>query len=143
MATLTSSNSTLAIGVEKLFNIPVTIEGYSVDDAFAVEEAETSEVLMGVDGKLSGGYTPYPVVFSVNLQADSKSNLFFDTLIQTSAIKREAYILNATILIPSIGFIYALTHGFLGKTSLMPEAKKILQPRKYEITFQSITRAPV
>ncbi len=143
MATLTSANSILMLGVDGLFNAPVQIEGYATDDAFATSEVDTAETMMGVDGNLSSGFTPYPVPLEITLQADSASNGFFDTLIQAEAVAREKYVLNGTIMVPSLGFIYAFTRGFLGKASVMAPAKKVLQPRKFELTFQNITRAPV
>ncbi len=143
MSTLTSANSVLTLGVANLFNVPVKIEGYAADDAFTATDVETGETLMGVDGNLSGGFTPYPVPIEITLQSDSASILFFETLIDAEAIAREKYIINGSILIPSVGFIYALTRGFLGKVTRLPGAKKILQPRKFEITFQNVTSAPI
>ena len=55
MATITSANSILAIAVNNLFTAPQNIQGYAVDDAFEGEAVPQSEVLMGVDGKLSAG----------------------------------------------------------------------------------------
>lgn len=142
MATLTSANSVLTLGVDKLFNVPVKIEGFATDDAFTTEEVETSETLMGIDGHLSAGFTPYPIPLEITLQADSASNSFFETLIQAEAIAKEKYVLNGSILIPSVGFIYALTRGFLGKSNIIPSAKKTLEPRRFEIVWQNITRSP-
>ena len=109
MSTLTSANSVLMLGVANLYNTPVQIQGYSVDDAFAVEEVEMGETLMGIDGKLSSGYTPYPVPLEVTLQANSASNDVFDAIIQAEAIAREKYQLNASILIPSISMLFTFT----------------------------------
>ena len=143
MATLTSSNSVLMIGIANLYNVPVQIQGYATDDAFTTEEVDTAETMMGVDGKLSAGFTPYPVTLDINLQADSASNLFFDAWIAAEAVAREKYIANATILLPGTSFLYAFTRGFMTKASVMPANKKILQPRKFTIVFQNISRAPV
>lgn len=143
MATLTTANSTLLLMVANLFPTPVPIQGYAADDAFAVEEVETSETYMGVDGILSGGYTPYPVPLSIKLQADSASNDFFDAWIAAEATAREKYIANATILIQGTGVLYTFTRGFMRKVSVMPEAKKVLQPRKFDIEFNSISVVPV
>jgi hypothetical protein len=143
MATLTSANAVLMIGVASLYNVPVQIQGFSVDDAFASEDLEMAETLMGIDGKLSGGWIPYVVPLEITLQADSTSNLIFDAIIQAEAIARDKYIINAGITIPSIGFVYAFTNGFLKKSSVMPQAKKILQPRKFQLDFQNISRSPI
>ena len=143
MSTLTSANSILMIGIANLYNVPVQIQGYATDDAFTTEDVDTGETMMGVDGKLSAGFTPYPVTIDINLQADSASNLFFDAWIAAEATAREKYIASATIMLPGTNMLYAFTRGFLGKVSVMPANKKILQPRKFSIVFQSISRAPV
>jgi hypothetical protein len=143
MSTLTSANSVLMIGIANLYNVPVQIQGYATDDAFTTEDVETAETMMGVDGKLSAGFTPYPVTLDINLQADSASNLFFDAWIAAEATQREKYVASATILLPGTSFLYAFTRGFMTKVNVMPAAKKVLQPRKFTIVFQSISRAPV
>ena len=143
MATLTSANSILSLSVANLFNSPIQIEGYATDDAFTAQDVETAETMMGVDGNLSSGFTPYPVPIEITLQADSASNSFFDSLIQAESIVREKYVLNGSIMIPSINMVYALTRGFLGKITPISPAKKVLQPRKFEITFQNISGSPM
>jgi hypothetical protein len=131
------------IGIANLFNVPVQIQGYSADDAFTAGDVDTAETLMGVDGKLSAGFTPYPISLDINLQADSISNLIFDAWIQAEAVTREKYIANATILLPGTGLLYAFTRGFMTNVNVMPSAKKILQPRKFTLVFQNLSRAPV
>lgn len=143
MATLTSANSTLMLGVANLFNAPIQIQGFATDDAFAATDVDTAETMMGVDGKLSAGFTPYPTVIEISLQADSASNSFFDAIISAESIAREKYQLNGSIEIPSLGLIFALTTGYLGKVSKMSAAKKVMQPRKFEITFEKCQPAPI
>lgn len=143
MATLTTANSVFMLGVANLYNVPVKIEGYTTDDSFMAEDVTNAEVMMGLDGKMSAGYTPYPTVLSVTLQADSSSNLIFDTLLQAEKLAREKYVLNASVLIPSVNRIFTFTRGFMTKASPLPANKKILQPRKFELTFQDMAWAPV
>jgi len=143
MSTLTSANSVLMLGVANLFNVPVKIEGYATDDAFMTADAESGEAIMGIDGKLSAGFTPYPVEMEVTLQSDSSSITFFEAVIDAELIAKEKYELNGSLLIPSIGKVYALTRGFLTTIAPTPTGKKILQPRKFKITFQSCVAAPV
>lgn len=143
MSTLTSANSVLMIGIANLYNVPVQIQGFSTDDAFATGDVDTAEVMMGVDGRLSAGFTPYTVSLDINLQADSISNLIFDSWIQAEAVSREKYVANASILIPGTGFLYVFTRGFMTNVSVMPAAKKILQARKFSLAFEKLSRAPV
>lgn len=143
MATLTTANSVLMLSVNSLFPTPVPIQGFSADDAFMAEEVETAETYMGVDGILSGGYTPYSIPLQIHLQADSVSNDFFDAWIQAEATAREKYICNGTILLQGTGTLYTFTRGFMKKSSVMPEAKKVLQPRQFDIEFNHVSSAPV
>lgn len=143
MATLTSANSVLHLGVVSLYPIAVKIEGYAADDAFATDDVETGETIMGVDGNLSAGYTPYKVPLEITLQSDSGSITVFEALMDAELVAKEKYELFGTLLIPSIGKIYALTKGYLTTASPTPTGKKILQPRKFKIEFQSCIASPV
>lgn len=143
MATITSANSVLMLGVNGLFNVPVQIQGYAVDDAFTIGDVDMAETMMGVDGKLSAGWIPMQKALDIMLQADSASNNFFDALIAAESTTREKYKLNGSILLPGTGMLYVLTTGYLKTGSVMPAAKKVLQPRKFTIEFEEISRAPI
>lgn len=143
MATITSANAVLVLGVANLYNTPVQIEGFSVDDAFTMEDVESAETQMGVDGNLSAGYTPYELPLEITLQSDSASNSIFEAIIQAEAISRDKYEINGSLRYPSIGYLYSFVTGYLKKFTPIPPGKKVLQPRKYEIVFQNATRAPI
>lgn len=143
MATITSANSVLMLGVAGLFNTPIQIQGFSADDAFSLEDVDMAETMIGVDGKMSAGWIPIIKPLEITLQADSPSNDFFDTLITAENVAREKYKLNGTILLKGTGRLYALTTGYLKRGNLMPAAKKVLQPRKFLLEFQDVTPAPV
>lgn len=136
MATLTTANSAFALQIVNLFNSPQLIQGYATDDSFAADDQTSVETQMGVDGGLSAGYTPVPTVLNVMLQADSPSNDIFDQWIQAMRAAREVYVANASIRLQGIAKGYAFTRGYLTSHSPMAGSKKILQPRKFVITFQ-------
>lgn len=141
--TLTTANSAFALQIEGLYPVPQNIQGYAADDSFAADDVAPVETSMGVDGKLSGGYTPYPTDFNVTLQADSASNDIFDNWLAAQKAANEALTANAIVRIQGTGKVYALTKGFLTMASPMPGSKKILQPRKFKITFESCSPSPV
>lgn len=143
MSTLTSANSVLMLGVTNLFNIPVQIQGFAADDAFTIGDVESAETVMGVDARLSAGWIPQIKSIEIMLQADSASNDFFDALAEAEDVAQEKYEINGSILIPGISRLFTLTRGFQKGLSVMPAAKKILQPRKFTIDFEKISRAPV
>lgn len=55
MATLTSANAVLLIGINSLYTTPQQIQGFATDDAFVTEVVTPVEMKMGVDGVLSAG----------------------------------------------------------------------------------------
>jgi hypothetical protein len=143
MATLTTANSVLMLAFVNFYSVPMQIQGYAVDDAFSIANVKTAETKMGVDGILSAGYTPFPVTLEINLMADSASNSVFDAVIAAQNQNREVFVVNGTILIQGTGGLYDLNRGFLEDVSVMPGAKKVLEARKYSLTFQNISLAPV
>lgn len=143
MSTLSNANSALFLQVESLYPVAQQIQGFSTDDAFTGADVQPSESVMGVDGKLSFGYTPYPFVFDVTLQADSDSNTIFDNVLAAQQAAKDIYIFNGALSIPGINAKYIFTRGSITTASPMPTGKKMLQPRKYTITFESISKAPI
>lgn len=139
--TITSANASLTLNVPAVFPIPVPIQGFATDDAFDPENVTPNETLMGVDGTLSGGYTPYPVKFKVVLQADSPSLAAFDTWRQAMDAAHEAYAASMTLIAPSVGKIFTFVGGFLTGALPAPPGKKVLQAQSFEITFQSVSAA--
>jgi hypothetical protein len=143
MSTITSANSSFALVIPGVYSAPQSIQGYATDDAFATEAVEKVEVMMGIDGKASGGYIFNFYKMSVSLQADSSSfDIFSNWQLAQDAV-REVITAAATIIIPSIGYKFAMTNGFLTRFQAMPEAKKTLAPLKFEITWEKVIGAKV
>lgn len=143
MATLTTANSVFALAIAGLYPVAQILQGYSTDDAFSADDIAPAEVMMGVDGKLSGGFVPVPRPQTIMLQADSVSNQIFDDWQAAQESARELYIATAIISLQGTSQKYALNRGILTSYSPMPAAKKVLQPRKYVITFESVTLSPI
>ncbi|OZI59945.1 phage tail fiber protein [Bordetella genomosp. 11] len=143
MSTLTSANSVLMLAVGGVFPVAQQIQGFATDDAFTADAVTPVETRMGVDGKLSGGYTPYPTVLQITLQADSPSIAIFEAWGAAQNVAREVFTSDATVSIPSVGSKYALTKGFLTNFTPMPPNRKILEPQTYTITFESCTPSPI
>ncbi|USA53871.1 hypothetical protein NDN13_01375 [Acinetobacter sp. C32I] len=143
MATITSANSTFSLTATEVFPAPQNLQGYATDDAFAVDAIDLAEAIMGVDGRLSAGYTPNPTKINVALQADSPSIAVFDAIIAATKAAREVIFLDAVIGLPATGTNYTFTRGVITNANQLPDAKKTLQPQKYQITFESVTKAIV
>lgn len=143
MATLTAANSALSLIVRGFFPIPQAIQGYATDDAFATDDVNNAEVQMGVDGNLSAGFVPTPTVLNITLQADSPSIAMFDAVLAAQKAQKELMVWDGVMIIPGTGNKYAFTKGYMTSNSPTDTAKKILQPRKFQITYQDLSKAPI
>lgn len=140
--TITSANSILLLSIEGLYDVPQQLQGFAADDVFDTEALETAETMMGVDGHLSGGWVPIPIKWNISLQADSPSNDLFENWYQAQQTARESYTATGQIQLPATRRKYALIHGFLTSFPPTPSAKKVLQPRRFQITWERLTAAP-
>lgn len=141
--TITSANAVYMLAVTGLFPVPQQLQGFAADDIFDTEAITPAEILMGVDGKLSAGYTPVPTKQNISLQADSDSNLIFEIWHTAQQAAKEVYSASAIVRLPSIKRSYVLTKGILTSYTPIPDAKKTLQPRKFAITWESVVGAPI
>ncbi len=140
---LTSANSILMLGVVGLFDTPVQIQGFAAEDIFDADAIDAAEFQMGVDGKLSGGWIPNPVNLGITVQADSDSVDFFERWYSAQQSVRELYWATGSIYLRAVGKKFTLTRGGLKNYKPLPDGKKILQPRKFTLTWQSVTPSPV
>lgn len=139
--TLTAVNSIYMLTVPSLFPVPQQLTQFSADAAFDTEAAEVAENMMGVDGVMSSGFIPFMTKQTISLMANSPSGFLFDEWMRAQAIVREVYPANATISLPAIGRKYTLTNGVLTSYPAMPDVKKIMGPRAFVITWNSISPA--
>lgn len=142
MRTITAATAQFSLSVTGLFPAPVLLSGYSADDSFLGEALENAEVVMGVDAKMSVGWVPNPVKVAIVLQADSPSIDMFNAWGVAQQGTKEVFIANATVYIPATTYKYALTKGVLVNWRPLPELKRIIQPQRYEMTFESIVGGP-
>ena len=142
MGSITSANAVLTLSIPLLFPVPQQLQGFAADDIFDVPSLRSAETQMGVDGVLSAGFVFVPIPQTIALQADSASNLFFDTWWTQMQATKDTYQASGMVLLPSIGMKYALSQGTLTGYKPTPAAKRILQPRQFEITWASINPSP-
>lgn len=141
--TITAANSILLLSVASVFPTPVQLQGFAADDVFDTENVQTVETMMGVDGRLSAGFTPAPVVQNFTLQADSPSNDIIEAWFLAMQTVREAFPATGSIRLPATRRAYTLRRGFLTGYTPTPAGKKVLQPRRFTITWESVTAANV
>jgi hypothetical protein len=143
MPTITSANAVLTLSVSTIFTAPFQLQGFSADDIYTTGPLASAETLMGLDGKLSGGYVHVPVTWNIALQADSTSNDLFDQWFQLQQTNSEVYEASGILLLPSISKKWVLTTGFLTSFPPFPDAAKTLRPRRYGMLWQSVSSAPI
>lgn len=141
MPDITSANAKLTLAVTGLTTL--TIEQFSMEDIFSTQPAEANQVMMGVDGVLSGGYVYTEKKMEITLMANSPSTVLFDTWYQTMTSQITSINANGSISIPSLGYTYVMFNGYLTRYSPTSDARKLMQPRRFEITWNSITSIQV
>lgn len=142
MATLTAANAVITLTIPGLFSTPQQLQGFGVDDVADVEQLTIAEVLMGVDGKQSGGFVNNPVKYTYTLQADSASVFVFDQWRLAQKAQQDTFPANGLLILKSLGTKWNWTRGFMTDMSPAPNVKKILQARKFSISWESMTPQP-
>jgi hypothetical protein len=136
--TITSANSVFTISVPGLFPVPQQLKGYSAEKAWSTDNVDLAEVQMGVDGRMTAGYTPNPVKQTISLQADSPSKDIFTSIARAMKAAREVYYISGTIDLPSTGESFVCTRGVLQAVKPLPDAGKVLQPMEFMIVWESV-----
>jgi predicted 2-oxoglutarate/Fe(II)-dependent dioxygenase YbiX len=139
--TITSANSVFTIVVASLFPAPVQLQGYASDKAFMTDALDLAEIQMGVDGRMTAGYTPNPTKQTISLQADSPSKAIFDAIVLASKSIRDVYYITGNITLPSTKESFSLVRGILTTVTQIPGAAKVLQPQDYIITWESVDKS--
>lgn len=142
MGDITSANAVLTLSIATLFPTPVQIQQFAVDDIYDVAAIESVETMMGVDGVLSGGFVYKEIEQTIRLQADSQSNALFDTWWTNMVGNKTVYAAQGIIKLPAIATKFTMMNGFLKSYKPAPQGKRLLQPREYRITWQSIAPSP-
>lgn len=141
MPDITAANAQFMLSITSLFPAPVQLQGFAADDVFDTEEIESVEHVMGVDGKLSAGFVFKAVPQTITLQADSSSMALFDSWWGAMQFGRQTFFANGIVILPAIGTKWAMTNGVLARYKPTPDVKKLLQPRKFGLVWESISPA--
>jgi len=140
---ITSANASLTLSILPLFPIPQQLQGFATDDIYDIPRIKSVEAQMGVDGIASFGFTFVLIPQEITLQADSLSNRIFDTWWLSMQAAREVYLAYGVMALPGVSTKFAQVRGGLTGYSPAPGAGRVLKPRKYEITWQTVVPAPV
>lgn len=140
---ITSADSVFSLSSADFALAATILEGYAADAAFAMENADTAETMLGVDGKLSAGWIPRSYNQTITLQADSKSRKVFDALVMAQDATRNIFRLNGVITLPGNQYSYTLSRGVLKNYTAMPTAQRVLQPLTFVIEWERVLAVPI
>lgn len=138
---ITAANAVLTLQIATILPVPTRIQQFGADDIYDFDAIQSVEAVMGVDGVQSGGWTWKSQVQSITLQANSPSNDIFDMWYAQMKAANGTYICNGVLILPAIGKKFIQTGGLLTDYKL-PGAKKLIQPRRYGITWNDVIVAP-
>ena len=141
--TLTGANAIITLSAPDVFGAPFQLQGFAADDVFSTEAVQSAEVLMGVDGVMSAGFVFVPIPQNYMLQSDSQSVDFFETFWLQQQQNRTVYRLTGGISLKMVGKRYSMSNGVLTNYTPTADVKKLLQPRKFTITWESVLPAPI
>lgn len=140
---ITAANAIVMLSVFPLFPVPVQLQRFAADDVFDVDDIEPNEVLMGVDGHQSAGRVNVSVPWTVKLMADSLSCPIFDQWNAAEFALQDTFPASGIVTLKSIGSKWSMNNGSLTRFKPMPDAKKLLGPRAFRITWESVLPAPL
>lgn len=140
---ITSANSTLVITVSDLAIASVAMEGYAVDNAWALDEAETAVAQVGVDGKMTAGWVPRLNPLTLSFAPNSSSITTLTTIMTAQDTNMTIYTLQGVLSCPSIDKSWTLSNGVLTRAKVMPDGSRILAAQSFQITFESAKPAVV
>jgi hypothetical protein len=140
---ITSANAAFLITVPAILPVPQQLQSFAVDDIFDVDDVDATETQMGVDGGYAGGMIFAPKPMNISFLASSASIAFFDSWYGAQQANLAAYPAEGSITFTGIGTSYLLLTGYLTRYKPMADAKKVLQSRKFRISWASILPVPV
>lgn len=142
MGTLTAANAVITLTIPGVFDTPQQLQQFSVDDIADVDTLTVAETLMGVDGFLSGGYVFNKVKYTYTLQANSPSVFVFDQWKLSQDNQLDTFPANGLLVLKSLGTKWTWNNGFLTEWMPAPNVKKILQPRRFVVEWESVLPQP-
>ena len=137
--TLTAANAIIMLSISGLYSVAQQLQGFAAEDVFDADAIDTAETSMGVDGRLSAGLVLNPIKQGFTLQGDSDSIDLFDNWYLAQLAVKDLYWASGSVTLKSIGRKYTMTNGVLQNYKPISDAKKILQPRKFSLVWESVT----
>lgn len=139
---ITAANAVLMLTIPGVYPTPQQLQQFAADDVYNIPRIKSVETRMGVDGALSGGFIFVEIEQEIMLQANSPSNTIFDTWWTSMQQAQDVFNASGAIKLLGIQTKFTMNNGFLTGYSPAPTAKKILEPRTFAITWNTIVPSP-
>lgn len=133
---ITSANATLVITVSSLAIVSLKMEGWNVDNAWALDDAETAVAQIGVDAKMSAGWVPRLNPLTLSFAPNSPSVPSILAIINAQDVNMTIYTLQGVLTCPSIGRAWTLQNGVITRAKVFPDGQRILGPQSFQLTFE-------
>jgi len=140
---ITAVSCTYLLSIVGLFPTPVQLQKFAADDIFSTESVAPAEAMMGVDGFKTAGLIYVMIPQSISLMGDSPSNDVFDAWIAAQKAAQDTFDANGIVIFPALRKKWTMTNGTLTLYPPTPSAGKVIQPRKYTITWESMEPSPI
>lgn len=134
---ITDADAIIILTIENLYPSGVQLQGFAADTAWTAGDSQVAEARMGVDGKLSAGYTPVPRTITVALEASSPSLEVMRRLVEASQVSRAVFTCHMQITIPAQEKEYQLANGVLQTAHDLSDGKKVLDPSQFTFLFET------
>lgn len=138
---ITSANAIFMLAIASVFPVPQQLQKFSADNIYSTDPLEVAEVSMGIDGRLSAGFIFVPTKQGITLQADSESNDVFDAWYAQEQALHDKLRCSGVLLLPAISRKWTMANGVLSTYPPIPDAGRVLAPRKFGITWESVSPA--
>lgn len=140
---ITASNAQLIITIPGVFAAPQPLQAFAADDVFDTSDVPPTESVMGVDGHLAAGVVFVPTVQNIALQASSPSVDIFDAWAAAMKNLGDVIFAQGIVLLTSVGKEYTMRNGTLTNYKQMPDARRLLQARRFQITWEKVEQGRV
>ena len=129
--------------IPAVYPAPQLIQGFAADDIFNLDQIEAAETVIGADGNMSSGFVFVVKTWGITLQADSPSMSIFDNWYEAEQLGRAKYPAVGGLTLPSIGTKWTMPICVLQRYKPTPDGARILRPRKFTLSLQSLNRSPI
>ena len=119
----------------------LSFERYSADSAWSKETNTVIESRMGVDGKISFGYTPSVKTVNFVFQPDSPTLERLAYIIQTQNTTMLPIVWQVLIDLGSIERAFYMVNACITTGDILPAGGRVLEPVTISLSYESIESA--